>query len=732
MSKAPIRYLLDLAGRSFEVHRITGEEAMSRPFRLEIDFVLSDMLPLVPDDVVKSAALLRLDRDGEHVRGVPAVVTDVRVWAAMRGVRKARVVLEPRLALARHRTDIRVFRKKTAPEIVREVLSYHGVEIEERLASSYERRDYCVQFRESDLHFAHRLLEDEGIYYYLTEAGTMVLGDAASAYEPTPMTPLLRYRGAFGMDQSDDALLSVGTSGRVGPGKVSLRDFNPEKPKLDMDVSAATKSPTSAEWYDYPGEFMDPGAGAVKAQLTAEAMDCENSRRLLRSSSGFHAPGHGFVVDGAPLTALDGPVVVVAVKHDWDREAKGFAVDLSCLAGDVTYRPPRVTVPPTCTNPLTGFVTTPPGDDDIYTDAWGRVKVHFPWDRLQPKDGECSHWVPILQDNTGMSSAIGRRGWEVLVYFMEGDPDRPVVAGRVFNVEDQFADKLPDLKTRTSIRSMVTPARDGYNEIRFDDRDGGQELFVHAQKDQNIVIANNKTAVTVFVESLRVENDESIKIGNDQKITTLLDSTVEVAKDQTTTIGGNRKVTVGEGETVEITGNRSMTIGGMHYRRIGSTDSQSAKNLSEKVGGVILETSLDANGLSAQKVALLTVGGAIVEVAPKGKTETSNLLRADTVGGMFMTKADDDISTRASKKRNTMTPIFKVKSKEEMILTGTDTLKLKGAKVKVEGSEPTITLKVGDTTVVLSEGVIAIKATDEIIMRVDGKNDQNSGESIII
>src|SRR6185436_14684284 len=128
-------------------------------------------------------------------------------------------------------------------------------------------------------------------------------------------------------------------------------------------------------------------------------------------------------------------------------------------------------------------------EDDIYTDSWGRAKVQFHWDRLQPADGECSDWIPVLQDNTGSSCAMARIGWEVLVHFQEGDPDRPIILGRVYNPLDQFPDVLPLHKTRSSLRSMVSPGRQGNNEIRFDDNAGAQQILVQAWKDQNVVVA---------------------------------------------------------------------------------------------------------------------------------------------------------------------------------------------------------------------------------------------------
>lgn len=729
MATTPTRYFLEIGGRAFQARHVRGEERMSRPSRFEIDFVLDDGLPLPPDAVVKSEARLRLERDDEPVRVFDGVVTHVAVRAAQRGVQKAKVILESRLALLRHRTDIRVFRDKDAPTIVGEVLSGLGVSFERRLQGTYPVRPYCVQFRESDFDFVNRLLEDEGIHYFFLPGDRMVLGDAPSAYEPVGAP--LPFRGGFGMDQSEDALLAVGTAGALGPARVTLRDWTHERPSLDMDTRAETRSPSGAEWYDYPGEYETPEDGARKAKLVAEAFSCAEGWISARTTAGRVMPGGSVAFVETP-GGLDGPVVVTRVVHDWIRESGSFSLELEALPASVAFRPPRATPIPTQPNPLTGFVTTPPGADDIHTDAWGRVKVHFPWDRLQPKDDRCSHWVPILQDNTGMSSAIARRGWEVLCYFLEGDPDRPVVAGRVYNVEDTFADKLPDLKTRSAIKSLVTPSRDGTNEIRFDDAPGGQEISIFAEKDENVVVANDHTVVTASLETLKVEGHEKISIGANQKVTVLASDTLNVGGNQTRSVGGSRKSTIGASESVEVTKDRSVSIGGMHFRRIAKTDAVSANNLSEKVGAIILEASLASNGIGSQKIGALTVGGLILEVAPQQRTETANLVRADTVGGAFISKADGDIATRAAKTRKTMTPIWKAKSVEEALISSQEKVSLHAKDLTLEGTQPSLTLKVGETKVVLQDGVISVTSTGEIVMTIDGQNDHSGGRSVII
>ena len=231
-SKQPLRYLLDVAGRTYEVKTIKGEEALSRPSRFELTFHVDDTDPLDTEAVISGPATLHLDREGA-VRSIALWVTNAE-RAATRKIRGraggalVELVVESRLAMLRERTDIRVFRNKTAPAIVTEVLTAMGVNVEQRLRDSYVVRPYCVEFRESDFHFASRLLEDEGIFYFVADDGTVVLGDHPSSYDDK--VAVLPFRHGAGLDQNVDSVHGIGQRGSMTAGKITLRDFNPDTP----------------------------------------------------------------------------------------------------------------------------------------------------------------------------------------------------------------------------------------------------------------------------------------------------------------------------------------------------------------------------------------------------------------------------------------------------------------------------------------------------------------------
>jgi type VI secretion system secreted protein VgrG len=380
----PLRYFVLAGEKLHEVRELQGLEKVSATFRFDIAFAvpLADMPD--PDALVKTDAALLLMRDGLTVRRIDGILTDVAVGASIRGVHEVELVLEPRLSLARHRTDLRVFRNMTVPEIVTDTLSQIGVKPELRLSGSYDKRPYCVQWRESDLDFVHRLLEDEGIFYYFLPGDVMVLGDSPAAHEPIAGNPILPYRAGSALDRQRGAVTTVGRRASLTVGKVTLRDWNPEMPSLDMDVLAPGPTPAGPEYYDYPGEYSTPPEGTRKAKLWSESFGT-NARALVgKSSCAAFTPGLTFKLEDAPLAAYDRGYTLLSVEHAYRRAEDGFSIEFSALEDDVTYRPPRVTYVPCIKNPQTGIVTGPAGADDIYCDEYGRIKIHFHWDRRLP------------------------------------------------------------------------------------------------------------------------------------------------------------------------------------------------------------------------------------------------------------------------------------------------------------------------------------------------------------
>lgn len=731
MATEPLRYFVEVGGSEYEALTVKGTEGISLTARFEVTFHVPPNDGLDPNQIISGEAKLVLRKD--------TVERSIALWVtkAMRGAtRKLRggtygggevkLVLEPRLAMLRARQDIRVFQNKTAPEIAQEVLSAMGVTVEQRLRETYVKRLYCVQFRESDYDFAARLLEDEGIHCFVNDEGVAVFGDHPTSYDESVAS--LPFRHGAGLDQNEDSVTAVGVRGVMTAGKVSLRDWNRAHPSMNMDVEAPGPTENGAEWYDYPGEYLEPGEGAIKAKKRAEALACVHSRTIGRSFCAALRPGARFQLREAPMGVQEGGYVLTRVFHDWRRDMTGFAVDFEALRESVTYRPEVTTYVPVEPNPLTGFTTGPSGAD-IHTNESGDVKVWFPWDRLQPKDDKCSDWFPILQDNTGKSVGIMRTRWEVLCTFLEGDPDRPVITGRVYNAEDPHYTPLPANKSRTSLRSLVSPRTvEGSNFIQFEDKAGFEAIMISANRDQNVVIGNDKNEQVDMGETLLIRGNEKIKIGNEQRIAVTKDLVSEIQANQTKRVGANRSVDAGKAQEETITQNHTLNIGGAHTRTAGSSDmTQVNKSLKETVGGVIMETSLKTNGTGVGEIGVLLVGGAHVELAQKSKVEvTGKEARYEVVVGNVMEDAGKELATRVEKKRTLkIVGSMKVDAKKNLLVAGAEKLKTKSATLALNAAK-SLTIKVGENQIKLANGTIAISAENGINLEFSATNNQKS------
>jgi type VI secretion system secreted protein VgrG len=270
----------------------------------------------------------------------------------------------------------------------------------------------------------------------------------------------------------------------------------------------------------------------------------------------------------------------------------------------------------------------------------GRVKVRFPWDRTQKPDDDVSHWVPVLQDNTGQAGAIPRVDWEVLCGFADGDPDRPVAVGRLYNARDPFPTQLPEGKTKSALRSLSSPGRDGENAIWIDDKAGSELLSVVAEKDQTIEVENDRSEKVVGDEKTTILKDETLTIGRTRDTRVQDEHNATVSGNQTISVGGSHQLEVGAGSRVEVDGDRSLSIGSLHFRRIGGKDDVAVKgSLSELIGAAVVEASLKKNERAAGVIGTLTVGGAIVELSLKGKAEQTEMLRLENVFGSHVSTA---------------------------------------------------------------------------------------------
>ena len=340
MSKQALKYAVELDDYRFWVREVRGSEALSQPWRLELRFLLDPQTmrgnpdDFDPDGALKQEATVVMEREGQVERRICGVVSEARLSSSLRGAPEVLLVLEPRFALLRQRQDLRVHRNQTAVEIVCEVVAALGVRVEQRLRDSYVSRPYCVQHRESDFDYCSRLLEDEGIFYFFLEQDLLVLGDHPGAYQAIAGEQQLLYRAAAGANLNEDAVHELGSRAAMTAAKVTLRDWNTEHPSLDMDVSAPTEVTQGPEWYDFPGEYLEPNEGRRRAKLHAEAIARAAAAVTGVSTCARLYPGGRFSLGDTPAGAADGDYVVTSIEHTHHTEQAGFALRFEADDGE--------------------------------------------------------------------------------------------------------------------------------------------------------------------------------------------------------------------------------------------------------------------------------------------------------------------------------------------------------------------------------------------------------------
>lgn len=544
---------------------LEGEERISQPFLFSIRFVTQAK----PADVAKLLGTAVRIRFGylEGVTGFAQRDLNGHIRKLRRGRSDrsgdsmewhAEVV--PILWFLSRTSDCRIFQQKTVPDIIMEVLQLHGVTaVDKKLMGTYEPRDYVVQYRESALDFIQRLMEQEGIFYWHTHSESehkLILADSNTSGTPCPI-------GEVGYLGDDGGVSSVSRLDReivVRSGKWTLRDFNFETPSLTLEASQPTTIDVaemkSRERYDYPGIYTAAGPGTTVAKHRIE--NEETFHEVLIGESSISALHAGMLLEVADASTP--ALLVTEVRHHaedyshwtlgtWGEEPRDprYHNDFTCIPKRVPYRPERTTPRPFVHGPQTAMVTGPAGEE-IYVDKYGRVKVQFHWDRLGEKNENTSCWIRVSQGWAGQNWGMfhhPRIGQEVIVDFLEGDPDRPIVTGRVYNAESMYPYALPGEKTKSGIktRSSKGGGTENFNEMRFEDLKGKEQIFVHAEKDLDTEVENNETRKVGIGSGT---GNRTTEIKNDEKLT--------VGNDRTTHVKGHYKETIDKTETREVTG----------------------------------------------------------------------------------------------------------------------------------------------------------------------------------
>jgi type VI secretion system secreted protein VgrG len=602
----------------------SGREEISRPFHFSLD-LLSVNASIDPTAILRkpvSVSIKLADGSDRIIHGVAARFTQLGRTEELTSYHAEIVPWLWFLSLSR---DCRIFQAKSVVEIIKSVLDEYGdLEYDVRCVGSYSPREYCVQYRETDLAFVSRLMEEEGIFYFFEHSDSghkLILADDPSAI-PDCAQKEVEYSGSPGGWTDEDVITSVVREHSVYTTSVTLNDYDHLQPSLDLLSSAVQTS--DDEIYDYPGKFTDTKAGERYASLRLEALSTTGERLRGTSQCRTFQSGHQFVLKDYFKAEPKKGCLLVSVTHTargGGYRSRGdtahYGNEFECVPVEAPYRPPRATEKPVVRGSQTAVIVGPSGEE-IYTDEHGRVKVQFFWDRKGKKDENSSCWIRVSQPWAGKNwgaVTIPRIGQEVIIDFLEGDPDRPIVTGRVYNKIQTPPYALPANKTQTGIKSRSSKGGDGgtFNEIRMEDKKGEELLYVHAEKDKRVIVENDRSEEVGHDESIDIGNDRAEKVGNNENIGIGNDRSISVGNNESISVGGNQTEVVSDDQSISVGGNRGVDVGKNHSESIGGAMSleigkdrtlQVGANLTVKVGKAHKEETTKGYSLKAEEIFL--------------------------------------------------------------------------------------------------------------------------------
>ena len=674
------------------------------PRRLEVSVASGDELDIRHFQVVEGmSALFEIaidalcenpDIDFEAIIGQPMTFTvrqgvetlEGRTWTGIcshieqagveeQGLSTYKLVLVPTLWLLTQRRNHRMFQLQSELDIARKLLGEWNILTQESLSGTYKKRKYRVQYGESDFTFLCRMLEDAGIsFYFRTEdsATKLVLHDApqSNARRASPI--------AF-RDNPTDANREHVTRVRVGrsirPGKYTVRDHDYRRSpayNLRSSATAAGGVEEALERFDYtPGAFLyasDVGAGSPIADDRGGYRTDEKEASALaqRRLDAERAPARTITFEtntldlgpGTTVSFLDHPkselapgkaLLVTSFSLGGERNGK-WACTCEAVSAESTYRPALATPKPK-TNGVESATVVGPAGEEIHTDEFGRVRVHFHWDRESKMNETSSCWIHASQPWGGSGfggTSLPRIGQEVIVDFIGGDPDRPVIVGRVYTNLQKTPYKLPDNKTQSGMQSRSSPGGggDNYNELMFEDKKGKELVRMQAEKDLNKLVKHDEAVKIGHDREKQVGHDDALTVGHDRTRTVVHDETVDIGNDRTRSVGHDETLSIGNDRTRMVGNNESVTVGTSRSKSVGVNESLFVgANQSEQIGA---NRSVQVGANHSETIGAnmsLTVGMAKTETVALGSAELVGLAKAVTVGGAYATRVGGKMAT---------------------------------------------------------------------------------------
>jgi len=656
-------------------------EQLGRPFKLDVELKSSN--PAIKfDEVIGTNATVRVELHDKKTRYLNGYISRFAQIEQQRNFARYRATIVPWLWFLTRTADCRIFQKMKVPDILEKVFKDHGFkEYKLSLSGTYREWEYCVQYRESDFSFVSRLMEQEGIYYFFEHndgAHTMVIADAPSAHNPFEDYDSLVYRPrTHSGEETAETVTEWVIEQELQTGVYALADFdfkNPNAPVLTNANVSRTHAAANFEVYDYPGQFEKRDEGEAYAKVRIQELQAQHE--ILRGQATVRgiATGSKFKLKSHPREDQNRDYVVTSTSVQasvGDYESTGsegsgasFLCGFTAMPASEPFRSPRLTPKPRIQGPQTAMVVGKKGEE-IDTDEFGRVKVQFHWDRYGKVDENSSCWVRISQPWAGKgwgAISLPRIGQEVMVEFLEGDPDRPIITGRVYNAVAKVPYPLPDHKTLSTLKTNSSKGGKGFNEIRFEDKKGEEQIFIHGEKNVDIRVKNDLYELLLHDRHLIVKNDQVEQVDNDRQEKIKRDHVEEVGRDHHLAVKGK--------EAIKITGSHSCTVEDdviEVFKKNQST--QITKNLYIKAENIVLEATQNIT---------INVGDSYIAIESSG-------IKLATQGDIVL-EATGNINQKATQN-------FKVEATANASVKGTAGLKLESPAPAELSSSAILTIK---------------------------------------
>jgi len=715
-----------------------AREELGRLSEYQLD-LLSQKKDINPDDLLGKSVTVKIELPDESTRFFNGFVTRFAQGGTVGRYNRYSAFVNPWLWFLTRTTDCRIFQEMTVPDIVKKVFADHPTaDFKFELTGSYRKWDYCVQYRETDFNFVSRLLEEEGIYFYTRHTDghhTIVLTDSMSKHETVPGYEKISFISPHDLVRPElEHIGSWDFSRTIQPGVYVHDDYDLERPSVELKtrkVLSRTYSPSDYEIYDYPGHYLQKPDGEQYADVRINEFGTQfETARGISNSKGIHV-GSLFTLEDFPRDDQNAEYLVVSASYDLefsgyesmpDSAGTSYQCSFVAMPSKQQFRPRRATPKPFVQGPQTAVVVGP-GGEEIYTDKYGRVKVQFHWDRYGKKDENSSCWIRVSSPWAGKAwgtISTPRIGQEVVVAFLEGDPDQPIIVGRVYNAEQMPPYDLPGNKTQSGMKSRSSmgggPAN--FNEIRFEDKSGSEQLFIHAEKNQDIEVEKDETHWVGHDRAKTIDHDEMVHVKHDRTEVVDNDESIFVKHDRTETVTRNEVITIGNDHTKTIGGTMSLTVSKTKSENVLLNSAETigiAKELT--VGGLYQVTVGAAHNTTVGAAKAVEVGGSSTELVGGGKSLTVGGAHTVTVNGAESIKVIKDRSLDVQGKSSQTIKGEHVFKAKKIDITAEEELTITVGSAKLVMKKDGSILFDGKDVDTKASGKVNIKASSDIILK---------------